>query len=119
MKTINEIRLAAADLLESRPSAWCQGEYRRTNEDGSYAYCVIGACREAAGYYDDAAAADAAVCAAAHAAASVYAVQARALAATASDAAAAAPAAAAHAATWNDAPGRTREEVIATLRNIP
>ena len=130
MKTINEIRLAAADLLESRPNAWTQGNYRKTNDDGSYCYCLIGACREAAGFYAaDAADADAAattaaadsVRAAAWAAdgaaawAAADAVCAAAAWATAANAAAAVRATAAN---WNDMPERTVTEVIAALRAI-
>lgn len=102
MKTIRQIRDDAATLLET--VGWCQGVFRKVGDKGVEAYCMIGACREAAGYYAydyDAAYADAAVAAdlAAHAAH-----------ADASDAA--------DAARWNDTPGRTKEEVIAALRRL-
>jgi hypothetical protein len=101
--TEREIRDRAADIL-SQPDSWCQSTPRRQRPDGGYQYCILGACREAAGYYD--AAWDVA-CAAAAAAwdvalAAVPAV-ARAVAAT----------------DWNDAPGRTVDEVIAALRAVP
>jgi len=101
VKTSNEIRLAAADLLESRPNAWIQGEFRRKNDDGTYSYCMVGACREVAGYYAYATYSDDdAANAAADAAAS------------------AANADAVSAVSYNDAPGRTREGVITALRAI-
>ncbi len=109
MKTNNEIRLAAANLLESRDNAWCQEDFRRPNTDGTYAYCMIGACREVAGYYAAAANAAAFVTWAANAADA-------ACAATAN--AAYADAAASDAAAFNDTKGRTKQEIIAALRAI-
>lgn len=47
-----EIRLKAADLLASRPDAWAPGTSRLRLSTGKYTYCMIGACREAAGYYE-------------------------------------------------------------------
>lgn len=91
MKSIRQIRDEAADLLERE--GWCQGNFRQAKPEGGYRYCMIGACREVAGY-STAAAADA------------YA------AAAACDAADAAYAAA----QWNDTEGRTAAEVIAALR---
>ena len=107
--TIKEIQLKAAEILEASENSWCQGTYRRELLGGGHAYCIIGACREAAGYW---AAYDAI-----HNAAT-------------KDTLSVTYHAANHAATqairginsafvaamWNDAPGRTREEVIAALR---
>ena len=49
---IDELRCKAAALLESRPNAWCQGTFRQSNDDGTFAFCAYGALREVAGYYD-------------------------------------------------------------------
>lgn len=101
--TLKEIRLAAADLLESRPDAWGQGAFRRRLPSGDYAYCIIGACREIAGYHTTRCVPldirVVAYCAALDAVRDVGAT-----CATASE--------------WNDAQGRTREEVIAALRAV-
>ncbi len=129
MKTNNEIRLAAANLLESRDNAWCQEDFRRPNTDGTYAYCMIGACREVAGYYAAAAnaaafvtwaanAADAACAATANAAYADAAASDAAYAAFVTWAADAAAVAASDAATFNDTKGRTKQEIIAALRAI-
>jgi hypothetical protein len=94
--TSKEIAQKAADIL-SQPNAWCQGTFRRERPGGGYQYCMMGACREAAGYYaavDDAYYDYAAV-------AGYYA---------ASDPATA---------VWNDTPGRAVDEVVAALRAVP
>lgn len=124
MKTVDQIRLDAADLLMSRPDAWTQGDNRRKNAAGEYCYCLVGACNEVAGYY----AAYSAWRAAVTDAGSADAARAAADAADAADAAATAAAACAaandaappltRAAAWNDAPGRTRDEVVAALRKL-
>jgi hypothetical protein len=98
--TTTEIRLRAADILAESPDAWCQGVYRRERVGGGFSHCLIGACREAAGYY--AAPNDANLLA------SVCALK-----AVARD-----NCMRGHA-DWNDHPSRTREEVIAALRNVP
>lgn len=106
MMTPSEICLRAAEILAAHDYAWCQGNYRRILSCGRYAYCMIGACREAAGYYASSDLSDTARAGIA-----------------ALDAAALAVAAAAQdtfhvpsAGAWNDAACRTREEVIAALR---
>lgn len=35
--------LVAARELIAEPENWCQGELRRVNDDGSVAYCALGA----------------------------------------------------------------------------
>lgn len=92
--TISEIRSKAADLLESRPDAWCQGTFYEERLAGRYSWCIVGACLEVLHYYDSEDSPDIynLACAAAYAAARGDAF------------------------AWNDTPGRTREEVIAALR---
>lgn len=102
MKTLREIRLKAADIIEK--NGWCQGAYREVhhNDDGTLTrlYCLVGACLEASGYY--------AAAATGRAAAAVSAAHAGAAAAATADVTTAE--------MWNDTPGRTAQEVINALR---
>ena len=98
--TTREIRLKAAEILEASEDAWCQGAARQELSEGKYAYCLVGACQEAAGYF-----------------ANWYNVAAYSIARDAR-AAAIEAAGTTNASGWNDAPGRTREQVIAALRAV-
>ena len=111
--TSQQIRLAAASLIERE--GWCQGTPRLRRTDGGYRYCLIGACREVAGYY---AATDA--YAEAEAEAAYYAAAEAARAASGACANVTVAQAAFYAidgvGAWNDSPGRTVGEVLAALR---
>lgn len=101
--THREIAQRAATILETE--GWCQGDYRLPKDEGGYAYCLVGACREAAGCYA-ALAADALADALYDALATARAAYTAALDAYLGPSG------------WNDAPERTVAEVIAALRGV-
>ena len=125
-ETIRSVRVRAAEIL-SVPGAWCQGEYRGRDHDGG-PYCLVGACMEARGFFalhDSEARRD---CLTAMADLVILREAYR----NVEDLAWAAACAAVfdaigpvlgeerpRAVRWNDAPGRTVEEVIAALLADP
>ena len=106
--TTREIRLKAAEILEASEDSWCQGAFRRDLLGCRYSYCLIGACQQAAGYWASLDANDwnAVGAASFNAAAAIASIGSWVLGPNIS------------VAVWNDAPGRTREEVIAALRAV-
>ena len=107
--TLREIRLKAAEILEASEDSWCQKIYRHKLPDGRYAYCMFGACQEAIGYF---------MIHDAGLKAGWSMEEARAACKIRESADVAARAIMPGGMLWNDAPGRTREEVIAALRAV-